>query len=161
MKAVCSVQGWIKGQTKIERRQIKAVTESQQKKTAVEEGERDKLITKDGNVRRSKSDKREKWLSLDLFAFIALFLKLHNWSGTNHSFIPDEGHPLLHSVHTFRNLSEVIFANSLLGHAEGAVGTASHTQVSTTAWMTGKELDLTVISKISISIRSIVAMTST
>lgn len=52
---------------------------------------------------------------------------------TNHSFIPDEGHPFLHSVHTFWDLSEVILADSLLGHAEGAVGTARHAQVSTTA----------------------------
>lgn len=52
---------------------------------------------------------------------------------TNHSLIPDEGHPLLHSVHTFWDLSEVILADSLLGHAEGAVATARHAQVSTAA----------------------------
>lgn len=65
---------------------------------------------------------------------LSLLEKLHNQSCTNHGFIPDEGHPLLHSVHTFWDLSEVVLSNSLLGHAEGAVGAASHTQVSTTAW---------------------------
>ncbi|KAF3841104.1 hypothetical protein F7725_006966 [Dissostichus mawsoni] len=48
-----------------------------------------------------------------------------------HSFIPDEAHPLLNSVNTFWNLSEVILADGLLGHAEGTVSTASHAQVST------------------------------
>lgn len=52
-------------------------------------------------------------------------------SSTHHSFIPDEGHPLLHSIDTFWDLSEVILANSLLGHTEGTVSAASHTQVST------------------------------
>lgn len=50
---------------------------------------------------------------------------------THHSFIPDESHSLLHAVDTFWDLSEVILANGLLGHAEGAVSTARHTQVST------------------------------
>lgn len=79
---------------------------------------------------------------------IILRLRPHNQSSTNHSFIPDEGHPLLHSVHTFWDLSEVILADSLLGHAESAVGAASHTQVSTAAWsnVTGKELGRTFIS---------------
>lgn len=54
-----------------------------------------------------------------------------NLSSPHHSLIPDEGHPLLYSVDAFWDLSEVILANGLLGHTEGTVSTASHTQVST------------------------------
>lgn len=49
----------------------------------------------------------------------------------HHSFVPNESHPLLHSIDTFWDLGEVILANGLLGHAEGAVSATSHTQVST------------------------------
>lgn len=87
---------------------------------------RDELITNEGNVRKRKLDKREKKETFTGFGWF--------YCCTNHSFIPDEGHPLFHSVHTFWDLSEVILADSLLGHAEGAVGAARHAQVSTTAW---------------------------
>lgn len=50
---------------------------------------------------------------------------------THHSFIPDQSHPLLHSVDALWNLSEVVLANGLLGHAEGTVSTASYAKVST------------------------------
>lgn len=80
----------------------------------------------EGNVRKRKLDKRVK--KRETFTGFGWF-----YCRTNHSFIPDEGHPLLHSVHTFWDLSEVILADSLLGHAEGAVGAACHAQVSTTA----------------------------
>lgn len=67
---------------------------------------------------------------------LLLLLKFKNGerkkkSSPHHSFIPDESHPLLHSIDTLWDLSEVILANGLLGHAEGTVSTASHTQVST------------------------------
>lgn len=66
-------------------------------------------------------------------------LKKGSLTGPHHSFIPDECHPLLHSVDTFWDLSEVVFADGLLGHAEGAVCAASHAQVTT-----GRRANVTV-----------------
>ena len=51
--------------------------------------------------------------------------------GPHHSLVPDEGHPLLSPVHPLWDLGEVVLADGLLRHAEGAVGTASNVKVPT------------------------------
>lgn len=55
-------------------------------------------------------------------------------SDTHHSLVPDEGHPLFHTVNTLWNLGEVILSNGLLGNTKGAVSAASHTEVSA-SWL--------------------------
>lgn len=50
---------------------------------------------------------------------------------TYHSLIPDDGHPLLSAIGSFRDQGEVVLPNSFLSSVEGAVGTASHLEVST------------------------------
>lgn len=48
-----------------------------------------------------------------------------------HTLVPDDGHPLLSAINTFRNQTEVIFAHSSLGSVEGTVRTSCHLQVTT------------------------------
>lgn len=50
---------------------------------------------------------------------------------TYHSLVPDDGHPLLSAIGSFRDQGEVVLANSFLSSVEGAVGTASHLEIST------------------------------
>lgn len=50
---------------------------------------------------------------------------------TYHSFLPDNRHPVLHSIHSVWDLSEVVFAQSFLAHGEGAVVCPSHTEIIT------------------------------
>lgn len=53
---------------------------------------------------------------------------------TYHSFLPDDGHPVLHPVHTVGDLGEVVFAKGLLAHGEGAVVGARHTEIIAAAF---------------------------
>lgn len=48
-----------------------------------------------------------------------------------HSFVPDDGHPLLCAVGALRNQSEVVLPHSLLSSVEGTVGAASDLEIST------------------------------
>lgn len=48
-----------------------------------------------------------------------------------HSFLPDDRHPVLHAVHPVGDLGEVVFAQSLLTHGEGAVVRSRHAQIIT------------------------------
>lgn len=48
-----------------------------------------------------------------------------------HSFLPDDGHPVLHPVHSVGDLGEVVFAEGLLAHGEGAVVRPRHAEVIT------------------------------
>lgn len=48
---------------------------------------------------------------------------------TYHSFLPDDRHPILHSIHSIWDLGEVVFAESLLAHREGAVVRPRHTEI--------------------------------
>ena len=50
---------------------------------------------------------------------------------TYHSFLPDDRHPVLHTIHSVRDLGEVILAQGLLAHIKGAVVCARHTEVIT------------------------------
>lgn len=52
-------------------------------------------------------------------------------TGTYHSFLPDDRHPVLHSVHSVGDLGEVVLAESLLAHREGAVVGPRHTEIIT------------------------------
>lgn len=48
---------------------------------------------------------------------------------TDHSFLPDDRHPVLHAVHSVGDLGEVVFPQGLLTHGEGAVVRSRHTEV--------------------------------
>lgn len=48
---------------------------------------------------------------------------------THHSFLPDDRHPVLHTVHPVRDLGEVVFTQGLLAHREGAVVCSRHTEI--------------------------------
>lgn len=48
-----------------------------------------------------------------------------------HSLVPDDRHPLFHTIGALRDGCEVVLPNRLLGSAEGAVGTPRELQVST------------------------------
>lgn len=50
---------------------------------------------------------------------------------TYHSFLPDDGHPVLHSVHSVGDLGEVVLAESLLAQRKGAVVRPRHTEIIT------------------------------
>lgn len=52
-------------------------------------------------------------------------------SRTYHSLLPDDGHPVLHTIHSIRDLGEVVFAESLLAHGKGAVVRPSYTEIIT------------------------------
>lgn len=54
-----------------------------------------------------------------------------------HSLVPDDRHPLFHTIGALGDGCEVVLPNRLLGSAEGAVGTPGELQVSTGK---GKEL---------------------
>ena len=48
-----------------------------------------------------------------------------------HTLVPDEGHSLLSAVGALRDEAEVVFAHGALGSVKGAMGTASHLQITT------------------------------
>lgn len=50
---------------------------------------------------------------------------------TYHAFLPDDRHPVLHAVDPVGDLGEVVFAQGLLAHGEGAVVCSRHTEVIT------------------------------
>lgn len=65
--------------------------------------------------------------------------------GAHHTLLPHDRHALLHAVCALGDEGEVVFANSLLGSAEGAVGTAGHLQIPTgvrTSWGQGTQTGL-------------------
>lgn len=48
---------------------------------------------------------------------------------THHALLPDHRHALLHAVGALGDEGEVVFADSLLGGGEGAVGAAGHLEI--------------------------------
>lgn len=49
---------------------------------------------------------------------------------THHTFVPDDGHPLLCAVGSLGDEGEVVFPHGSLRGVEGAVGTARHLEVA-------------------------------
>lgn len=50
---------------------------------------------------------------------------------TDHSFLPDDRHAILHAVNTEGDFSEVVFAQSFLAGGECAVISPGYTQIIT------------------------------
>lgn len=50
---------------------------------------------------------------------------------TDHSFLPDDRHTILHTVNAIGNFSEVVFAQGFLANQERAVISPSYTQIVT------------------------------
>lgn len=50
---------------------------------------------------------------------------------TDHSFLPDDRHAVLHTVNTIRDFSEVIFTQGFLASGKRAVISPSYTQIIT------------------------------
>lgn len=47
----------------------------------------------------------------------------------HHSFLPDDRHPVLHSVDSVGDLGEVVLAQSFLAHRKGAVVGPRHREI--------------------------------
>lgn len=50
---------------------------------------------------------------------------------SHHSLVPDDRHPLLHTIGALGDGCEVVLPNGFLSSAEGAVGTAGELQITT------------------------------
>lgn len=59
---------------------------------------------------------------------------------THHTFVPDDGHPLLCAVGSLRDEGEVVLPHGSLRGVEGAVGAACHLEVATVDTQTWRNL---------------------
>lgn len=70
---------------------------------------------------------------------------------TYHSFLPDDRHPVLHTIHSIRDLGEIVFTQGLLAHREGAVVCSCHTEIVTCT--IDKDKDIRMIDRLCAKIK--------